>query len=239
MFFSKPDLDFTSAYVEPTPLDPTNAATWTEQWRAADKETMERFNSVSGVLNLGDAYQKHIDRVKELTGSDLKNPEHFGIDSSNDPDYRQRYYEDWKTYRGDGGTLDSSTFQRMWQEKEFRRQLDELAVKHPEYRTQILPDQRFRSQGLQAPVDAMRRSEDVWQRSNQSTLDWTAWGVGYLTGALRDPVNLAAAPIGFGGAGLGIKGMLSGGLRAAAANAAVEANIQPFVKSYNERAGLP
>jgi hypothetical protein len=235
MFWEKPDISRGSFYVEPTDID--NPATLSEQFFAARKDMHATGQLASGRDNLAKVYSDQIARVKELTGKDLWNPETFGIDR--DPEMRDRYWSDWNTYQKEGGTLSGTTYRRIWQEQEFRRQLEAIANDRPDLRSQLLPETSFRSQGIKSAIDARQKSADVWQQSQQRPIDYMASFGGMVVGGLEDPVNILTLPFGFGGVGKGMQGILMGGLKAGTANALVEAGVQPFIKSYNERVGLP
>lgn len=236
MFFTKPDLDFSSGYVEPKPVDPNDTASIMDVGRAAYDSAKKTNEIMSGHLNLRSVYDDHNAKVKALTGADLANPENGDI-GVYDFDTRRKIEMDWQQYQSDGGTLSRNWFLRQWRENDYKRQLGELAEKHPDKRNEILPKTSFQSQAF----DVARRAEETelatWEKSKKGAADWAAWLGGNLAAAATDPVNMITAPIGFG-AGTGIKGLLAAALKAGAVNASVEAGVQPFVQDYRNQVGL-
>ena len=236
MFFTKPDLDFSSGYVEPKPVDPNDTASIMDVGRAAYDSAKKTNEIMSGHLNLRSVYDDHNAKVKALTGADLANPENGDI-GVYDFDTRRKIEMDWQQYQSDGGTLSRNWFLRQWRENDYKRQLGELAEKHPDKRNEILPKTSFQSQAF----DVARRAEETelatWEKSKKGAAGWAAWLGGNLAAAATDPVNMITAPIGFG-AGTGIKGLLAAALKAGAVNASVEAGVQPFVQDYRNQVGL-
>lgn len=236
LFFTKPDLDFSSGYVEPKPVDPNDTASIMDVGRAAYDSAKKTNEIMSGHLNLRSVYDDHNAKVKALTGADLANPENGDI-GVYDFDTRRKIEMDWQQYQSDGGTLSRNWFLRQWRENDYKRQLGELAEKHPDKRNEILPKTSFQSQAF----DVARRAEETelatWEKSKKGAADWAAWLGGNLAAAATDPVNMITAPIGFG-AGTGIKGLLAAALKAGAVNASVEAGVQPFVQDYRNQVGL-
>lgn len=236
MFFTKPDLDFSSGYVEPKPLDPSDTASIMDVGRAAYDSAKKTNEIMSGHVNLRSVYDDHNAKVKALTGADLANPENGDI-GVYDFDTRRKIETDWQQYQSDGGTLSRNWFLRQWRENDYKRQLGELAEKHPDKRNEILPKTSFQSQAF----DVARRAEETdlatWEKSKKGAAGWAAWLGGNLAAAATDPVNMITAPIGFG-AGTGIKGLLAAALKAGAVNASVEAGVQPFVQDYRNQVGL-
>lgn len=236
LFFTKPDLDFSSGYVEPKPVDPNDTASIMDVGRAAYDSAKKTNEIMSGHLNLRSVYDDHNAKVKALTGADLANPENGDI-GVYDFDTRRKIEMDWQQYQSDGGTLSRNWFLRQWRENDYKRQLGELAEKHPDKRNEILPKTSFQSQAF----DVARRAEETelatWEKSKKGAAGWAAWLGGNLAAAATDPVNMITAPIGFG-AGTGIKGLLAAALKAGAVNASVEAGVQPFVQDYRNQVGL-
>jgi hypothetical protein len=223
-------------YMEPT--EPEDPASSLDVLQAYGSEAWRRFNMASGTINLGEAYADYIDKAEKLTGKKLRNPEYYGVDA--DPEIRQKYWSDWNQYREDGGQLSGSVYRRMWQEREFRRQIDDFVKAHPDLKDQLTPpDQSFESQGRQKATDASEAAQETWMRSRQGWLDSMSSTAGSFGGAMGDPINLITMGFGFGGVGTGIKGIWTGFLKAGIANATVEGMVQPIVKGYNNQLGTP
>lgn len=237
MYETKPDdTTATGWYQEPkAPDDPTG---WSEIARSTRDASHASNELLSGYWNLNSAYDDHIKKVKELTGAELRNPNSLTYGVYESDDEKRRFKADLDQYRNDGGAANDWAYSKTWREKEFRRQLEDLAVKHPEHRPYLLPDASFISQAYDRAHRAEKREADVWDRSNKSVFDYSAWLAGGLWAAAEDPVNWVTAPLGAGGAAVGAKGLAMGALKAGGLNAAVEAGVQPFVQSYRGQAGL-
>lgn len=242
MFFTKPNIPLSNSfYTEPVErVDPANPASLSEQFGQARKEDDAAHEMLSEYWNLGKVYADHNRKVKDLTGVELPNPSEmtFGYFDEDGPSNKARFYGDLQKYRDDGGTGSQTAFYDQWREKVYRERLEEVAAKHPDKRSQIIPDATFQEQGYAARNLEVKKSEDVWNRSRQTTLDRAAWLAGSVWGSFDDPVNLVTMPLGFGGkVATGARGVAMGFLKAGASNAAIEAGIQPFVQDYANRAG--
>lgn len=235
MFFKKPEVDSTNLYAEPAPIDPANEASSLEVFKAYKDDVRATGNAMSSSYNIDNIYEDHNRMVKELTGEELPNPrdESVGV-----VDY-DRLKEDYSTYQSEGGTEMASSFTSRWIEQEYRKKLETLAEKYPDKRSQILPDQSFISQSYGRRGEALERSQEIYDKSGGDALDWAARASGSAYGALHDPVTWLTMPFGFGGVGLGAKGLAMGFLKTGAINAASEAIIQPGIQSEQNRAGLP
>lgn len=113
-----------------------------------------------------------------------------------------------------------------------------LAEQHPDKRHVIRPDAPIELDAARLTQGAATRASETWDRSSKGFSAYAAWSWGNLKAAATDPVNWITAPIGGGPAGLGAKAVVWAGLKAGAANAAVEAGVQPFVQSWRAEAGL-
>lgn len=162
-------------------------------------------------LSIQRAYDERIKTIKELTGKDLPNP----VSQAYDPG---QYFE---------------------LRQEFDRQAAELAEQYPELRSRIVPLSPIERDAARLRAAAEHRDEDVWERSEKDASAWIARIGGGFYSFLHDPGQLTlsmAAP--FGEAAAGAKGLLWMGLKQGAANAGLEAAMQPFVQQWRKEAGL-
>lgn len=241
MFFKQPQIQNDQLYAEPVDIDPANPASSLDVFKATREEMYVAENSTQRFESINKSYDLHNAKVKELTGVELDNPNIMSAASELDRESRQRFYTDYEAYQSEGGQAGNIDYLRQWTEKEYRKRLEGIAEKHPELRDQLIPDESFYAQALKYSRTAPARSMDAWERSNKGTLDYLAWYGGTVYGAVMDPVNLITLPLAAGAqtTKLGMKGLLVAAGKTAAANAAVEAAIQPFSQSARHEAGLP
>jgi hypothetical protein len=172
------------------------------------------------VASTADAYEKRIEAIKRATGVQLNNPLSGPVGPS--------------TMGGFGVQEETDPF------ADFQRQLHELAEKHPEHRTIIEPQKPISADAIGIRRRAEHGLESTWDRSDKGMKDWAARLAGGFYGALHDPAQGATLLLGpTQQAAAGIKGLLWMGLKQGAANASVEAGIQPFVQAWRAEAGLP
>lgn len=214
MYDERPRFDLTSTATggEPPSLNDVFAA-------SAESDRLN--HSAWGKLSsMSDAYERRIDAIKRVTGVQLNNPLSGPVGPS--------------TMAGFGDQEETDPF------VEFRRQLHELAEKHPQHRAIIEPDKPISADAIGIRRRAERGWESTWDRSDKGVQGWAARLAGGFYGALHDPAQGATLFLGpTQKAAAGIKGLLWAGIKQGAANASVEAGIQPFVQAWRAEAGLP
>lgn len=234
MFYTRPqNLNFASMYTEPVE-NPTTG--FMDVFRASQASDDAGREVLSSYWNLSSVYDDHNAKVKALTGKELSNPRKRYPGSFADADEMQRYNSAVRQYRDDGGTASSAAFYERWAEDEYRRKLDEITAQHPDKRGELLPETTFAQQAMAR----VGRAETTLQKAKEGygSNAWIPEIIGSIWGGHDDPVFWLTAPIGFGGAGAGIKGLALAALKNGTANAAVEASLQPWVQSYRSQAGV-
>jgi len=212
MFLERPRLDFSSGAVggETAGLGEIFTATQ-EQFRFAE-------NSSSRGIAMIQAYEHFLSPLREATGEHIPNP-----------------------LREDRPSRPGADARRMAEEAEFFEQLKGLAKRHPDAADRLFTpeDVRRHAEGLARQAEG--RFNRVMARSPVNVLSTVAFIAGGFAGSLEDPMNFAASLVvgPFGPAGAGVRGLLWAGLKAGAANAAVETAIQPSVQAWRAQAGLP
>jgi hypothetical protein len=239
VYWKKPELTDENTYApipEPDPEDMTGMkdvvrSTWVEGLR----------NSIglgiSDNINRYTAYDDANKRIKGITGEELFNPGiSLGEDWMSDED-RARARADFDTYRNDGGELGYMPFIRdRWAEQEWRARAEKLAEKFPDQRDAFLPKATFEEQGKGLALESSAEAADVWQRSRQGIPEWFAYGAGAMGTQIVDPAFYMSIPFGFG-AGLGAKGLLIAGAKAAGINIGTQALMEPSIAAYQNRIG--
>ena len=241
MFYTKPDLSMAGIYQEP--LESSGTASDWDVLGSAWKSQVEANSFLSGEWNLRSTYDDHNKKVKELTGEELANPQ---FDLRMDPFQgsnkdRAAYWESYRNHQRDGGELGQKEFMDRWIEQNYRQQLERIAAKYPELRSQLLPDVEFQHQAYQRAQKAEKNEREVWDRSNKGVGAYAAWMAGGLGAAAVDPINWLTAPIGWGKAINGARGLALAFAKGGAANALVEGIIQftpGGVQDYRSEAGL-
>lgn len=192
--------------------DPTTLG---EVWDR-DVEAGRYANNVNaGVRATEEAYDARIDAVAKATGVRLVNPFRSPVGST-------------------GGMFGQETADPF---AFFDSELNRLAENRPELRDTIAP---HRSPRQDAEGKAMRvdtEAENVYDRAPTGA-GLVRFAAGFRA-SLEDPVNVASMLAGpTGRVGVGAKEILWMGLKAGAANAAVEASLQPVIQSWRQQAGL-
>ena len=167
-------------------------------------------NANASRVGMERAYDARIDAIFNATGQRLRNPASTAID-----------------HRNPRAGLDLEPFPDL--HAEFQKQLEELAANRPEHRAIIAPDRPVIEDAYRRAREADRGFEETWERSRGGAAAWAARLTAGFAGTAADPINvfgLAAGP--FGQAGRGTKGLLWMALKSGAANAGVEAAVQPF-----------
>jgi hypothetical protein len=240
LFYTKPDLSTAGLYQPPEPNG--TASDW-DVLSSSYKSAVESNSFLSGESNLRSVYDDHNKTVKKLTGEELANPQ---FDLRMDPfqgsnQDRAAYWKEYNQHRSEGGQMGQKDFMDRWIEKNYRRQLEEIAAKYPELRGQLLPDLEFKQQAYQRAADAEKKEQEIWQKSNKGIGSYAAWIAGGLGAAAVDPVNWLTAPIGWGKAINGARGLALAFAKGGAANALAEGIIQftpGGVQDYRYEAGL-
>ena len=195
-------------------------STLAEIFDASTESDRLNHSAFGKVASTADAYEKRIEAIQHATGVRLNNP----LDGPVGP----------STMSGFGVQEETDPF------LDFRRQLQELAEKHPQHRAIIEPDKPITADAIGIRRRAERGFEATWDRSDKGVQAWAARLAGGFYGALHDPAQGATLLLGpTQQAAAGIKGLLWMGLKQGAANASVEAGIQPFVQAWRAEAGLP
>ncbi len=162
-----------------------------------------------------EAYDRRIDAIKEATGVQLFNPRY------RPPDRRRNVKDhiDW--------------------DDDFQRELERLAEQFPQHRDIIAPHRPVQEE-VKANARAIEgRLLDVLDRSRGVILPYATMFAGGMRGALEDPANIGTMFVGpAGGAGRGATGLLWMAVRQGAANAGVEAALQPVVQNWRREAGM-
>jgi hypothetical protein len=241
VFYTKPDLSTAGIYQEP--LESSGAASDLDVLSSAWKSQVESNSFLSGEWNLRSTYDDHNKKVKELTGEELTNPQFDlrmdAFQGSNKD--RAAYWESYRNHQRDGGEMDQKEYMDRWIEQNYRQQLERIAAKYPELRSQLLPDVEFQHQAYQRAQKAEQNEREVWDRSNKGVGAYAAWMAGGLGAAAVDPINWLTAPIGWGKAINGARGLALAFAKGGAANALAEGIIQftpGGVQDYRSEAGL-
>ena len=241
MFYTRPDFSTAGRYQEPLE-SPGTASDW-DVLSSSYKSMVESNSFLSGEWNLRSTYDDHNKKVQELTGEKLANPQ---FDLRMDPFQgsnkdRSAYWESYRKHRRDGGEMDQKDYMDQWIEKNYRLKLEGIAAKYPELRSQLLPVVEFKHQAYQRAQKAEKNEREVWNRSNKGAGSYAAWMAGGLGAAAVDPVNWLTAPIGWGRAINGARGLALAFAKGGAANALAEGIIQftpGGVQDYRSEAGL-
>jgi hypothetical protein len=189
-------------------------------------------SSIGKAVAIDRAYDDRIDAVKKATGTELKNP----MSEAQDP--RDVYYPPVVNMEPVDDGTPSPIKPRYDPEALFRKELSDLAEKHPEQRSIIAPDRSVLDDAKGLTRAAEKRAAETWERSDKGMAAWGArLGGGFYAG-MHDPVNIGTLAVGGGPAGLGVRGLAWMALKQAAANAGAEAAIQPFVQAWRKEAGL-
>ncbi len=235
MFFTNSNIQFNSFYDDPgVNLNPTSLG---ETWDASKKEAEARGQLLSSYDNLATVYDEHNKKVKDITGVELGNPTRIMMPGDGRDDERRQFMSDFDQYKTDGGGLNQLDYLRQWRENAYRKQLMELADKHPDKRGDLLPDRSFIEAGYAKRGETEQRVAKTWEKSNQGALDWMAWIGGQAHAGFTDPVNILTMLFGFGGVGTGAKGLAMAFLKNGGFNAGIEVAQQPFIQSNNAQAG--
>lgn len=198
--------------------------TFAEAWRAVDAEN---FNSIK--LNdellaswaaLEQAYDKNIDEIFAATGERHVNP-------------TRAYYVPDGPDPVPALDLDAPARFDAWRHK--------LAEQRPDLRHIIRPDGSIEVDAQRLARDASGRAQAAWDRAEDlGSLRYVPFVMAHLKAAATDPVNYFTLPFGpWGRVGRGAAQIAWYALKAGAANATVEAGVQPFVQKWRAEAGLP
>ena len=245
MYWKKPELNDDNTFqLAPEPVEPSEpTASWWDVQRATVNETMRNYAGfgVSDDLNRDQVYREKNKKIFDATGEELFNPQQsvYGLYYPwMDDDAKARASTDFETYKADGGELTWGGFIRdRWSEQEWRRRADKAIEKHPELRDEILAPANIGEQGMQVGRDASKRAADVWEQSSKGLGAWAGYLAGGFQGQLVDPAFYMAAPLSFGGAGVGAKGLLMGAAKAAGINMATQAVVEPSIADYQTQMG--
>lgn len=201
----------TAALGEPT--------TFLERTMAVRQQQLDVQNVFAGHKLTEEAYDNRIKAIKDAVGVELENP------------YRVRGLASREqTERGETG--DAWSF--------FDKRLKELSEKHPDKADIIGVNKPVRWEATKRAAQSEGRMEDA-QRNYGGP-----WGTGTIAdfagsmiGMAQDPINAATLFIGPAArVGQGAKAIAIMGAKQAAANAGVEAALQPLVQDWRAKAGL-
>lgn len=200
------------------------APTFGEMWRGVVDDTFASIK-LGGELSsswrsLEEAYDRNIDDIFAATGQRNVNP-------------MRAYYVPEGPDAVPARDLDAPARYDAWRQ--------ELAEQFPGARHLIRPDDPIALDAQRLARDAEAREHATWDRMEDwGALRYVPFVWSSLKAAATDPVNVLTAPAGpWGRVGVGATAVIWQALKAGAANAAVEAGVQPFVQTWRAEAGLP
>lgn len=200
-------------------------ATFSERAAAAFDAGIKVNNFMSQEWETEGAYDRRNKAVKDAIGLEMPNP------------MRAEYLDASGKIARRG--WNDRTPNESWH-NDYQRTLEALATKHPEHKSVISADRPVRADAAKVARDAEDRSNDA-QRSYKGVLGtgFIADMAGGLAAQAFDPVNAATLFIGpIGRVGTGAKEIIAMGLKQGAANAAVEAAMQPAVQNWRKAIGV-
>jgi hypothetical protein len=202
-------------------------ATLGEIYEAARRAAMFVDNTFAAESALEEWYDQRGRTIYDLTGESLENPMRVSRAASA------------ATRSGPFMLPDSYPVIRERQRADWQRQVDELARRKPELAGQLLADETPEEGGLRISREADQRFS-LLAGSRDGAGKWLAAFAGGISGAMRDPLQVATIAVGGGpGGARTITGrILATAFSEAAVNAGVELALQPIVQSYRAKAGL-
>jgi hypothetical protein len=202
-------------------------ATLGEIYEAARRAAMFVDNTFAAESALEQWYDERSRTIYDLTGESLQNPMRVSRAASA------------ATRSGPFMLPDSYPEIRERQRADWQRQVDELARRKPELSGQLLADETPEEGGLRISREADQRFS-LLAGSRDGAGKWLAAFAGGISGAMRDPLQVATIAVGGGpGGARTVTGrILATAFSEAAVNAGVELALQPIVQSYRAKAGL-
>lgn len=193
---------------------------WLDVYEAAKRTAWYVDNVNARDVGYTEAYDRRIQDIKGAIGIDLENPMR-------------------RAKRGDFGheeLVDTEEDHHLT----FSRELRSLAERYPDHVGVIRPERSPIEDARDKARQTAEYADQVSARYRGATgTAWTASFAGGFVGQLSDPVTYTTMLLGpWGRAAAGWRGVLWMGAKQGAANAAVEAGMQPAVAAWRTEAGL-